>query len=244
MALTEAIGEAQKKAAGAAERAGNLAAGEYTIPDKLKAAALKAYKDNQDIIKPLDVATSQYLTSPQEARTKFQGIFNPFSREELVSKYVSNKSLPMLSLASILGQRMGRFEDVIGTGTRAYQAQTAAAQGAAELARQNLADLLDQYQLEESRRRWEIEQGSTTPSLEDMLDALKGEEGEGEDEHDEDFYSRAVGSIKEIANQAKGTAQNILNAYGIQLPTVSFSPTNTSGGIISKLISGIRGSSW
>jgi len=168
------IEQARTGAETLAKQAGELTTGQYTVGDVLKQKALDAYGASQDIIKPLDVATQEYLTAPQVAREKYADVFDPFARERLTAQYTGQQALPMLSLASILGQRFGRVEDVIGTGTRAYEAQTAAAGQAAQLGRQSYTDLLDEYQIvqqlaqqqwqrqfqesEAQRLKWQVEQ--------------------------------------------------------------------------------------
>lgn len=140
--------EANQRASRLASTSGQLASELPNIGTLLKQRAYDAYSQNQDIVNRLDTATSSYLTSPQVAREKFQGIFNPFTREKLVSQSVANTALPMLSLSSILGNRMGRIEDIIGTGTNAFQAQVAAQQAQAQAAQQSVENLLKQYSYE------------------------------------------------------------------------------------------------
>lgn len=151
--LPENVTQAREAAQSASERAAGSQAASYTIEDELKSKVLDLYSNNQDIIEPLDVATQDYLQAPQVAREQYQDVFNPFARERLVSQYIGNEALPMLSLSSIAGQRFGRVDDTIGAGTRAFQAQVAAEAAAAERARQNYVDLLGEYTaLEELRQ--------------------------------------------------------------------------------------------
>ena len=154
------IEQARTGAQTLAQKAGELTSGQYTVGDVLKQKALDAYGASQDIVKPLDVATQEYLTAPQVAREKYADVFDPFARERLTAQYTGQQALPMLSLASILGQRFGRVEDVIGAGTRAYQAQTSAAQQAAQLGRQSYTDLLSEYQLIQqlAQQQWQRQQ--------------------------------------------------------------------------------------
>lgn len=159
--ITQARESAQALTAGASE----LGAQQHSIGDVLKQKALDAYKANQDIIKPLDVATTEYIQAPSEARAKYVDpgsenyVFNPFQAENLVSQYVSQQAIPMLGLSSILGQRFGRIEDTIGAGTRAFQAQVAARQAKAQQAQQMYQDLLNEYVTGEdmrlAREKWE-----------------------------------------------------------------------------------------
>lgn len=143
--LPASVIQARTAAQEAVSAAGQLGAMEPTISDVLKQKVTEAYANNQDIIKPLDTATQEYLQAPQVAREQYQNIFNPFTREKLVSQYVGNKALPMLSLSNIYGNRLGRVEDVIGAGVRGFQAQTMAQQAKAEQARQFYQDLLSEY---------------------------------------------------------------------------------------------------
>lgn len=137
--------QAREKAQQASEQSGVSGSEQYRVEDVLRQKVIDAYQSSQDIVKPLDVATQDYLVAPQAGREQYQNIFNPFQRENLVSKYVANKALPMLSLSSILGQRFGRIEDTIGAGTRGFQAQAAADQAKAEQARSIYQDLLNEY---------------------------------------------------------------------------------------------------
>lgn len=157
MPLPQEITSAGEKARAYATKAGELAVGEVTVGDALRKKIAEVYQDSQDIVKPLDVATSQYTSAPAVAREKYQDIWNPFSREKLVSQYTGTQALPMLSLASILGQRFGRIEDVVGEGTRAYSAQALAAQQAAQQQRLGYTDLLGQYGTEQDLAQQQFE---------------------------------------------------------------------------------------
>lgn len=183
--LPDEITKARQSAQGASAAYGQAAAGEPTISDVLKQKITEAYQSSQDIIKPLDVATKDYLGAPQAGREQYQNIFNPFQRENLVSQYVGNKSLPMLSLSSILGQRFGRVEDTIGAGTRAYQADVAAKQAAAQTAQQLYESLLNEYTTSEQLRgnqedrtlarekfEWDKKDGGGGGGLADLLPLL------------------------------------------------------------------------
>jgi hypothetical protein len=169
MALPANIEQAKQSSQQATQRVGELTSYGHTVPDVLRQKVQDALNYSQDIIGPLDTATSQYISAPATAREKYQDIWNPFQRESLASQYTANQAIPMLALSSILGQRFGTVEDFLGAGTRAYQAQTGAATSAAELARQEYQDLLGEYQLEKSLEQQLWERGITEKEL-----ALKG----------------------------------------------------------------------
>jgi hypothetical protein len=130
-----------------------MKAAEPMVTDVLRQRVQEAYAQNQDIVKPLDEATQTYLGSPQVGREKYQDIFNPFTREKLVSQYTGNKALPMLSYSNIYGNRMGRIEDILGAGVRGYQASADALLGKAQLAQQAYKDALDEYTTLETLRQ-------------------------------------------------------------------------------------------
>jgi hypothetical protein len=141
------IQSARTAASSAQGRAGELAAYQPSVADAIKQKALEAYNYNQDLVKPLDTATSDYLQSPNVAREKYQDVFNPFSREKLVGQYTQNQSLPMLSLASILGQRFGGIGNIIQSGANAYSAQAGAAQNQANTAQNYYTNLMNEYKM-------------------------------------------------------------------------------------------------
>lgn len=159
------IQQAQQSSQTALKTAGEMASSAYTIPDILKKKINEALNYNQDIVGPLDTATQDYMASPSVGREKYQDIWNPFQRESLVSKYVGNQAIPMLTLSSILGQRMGNVQDFIGAGTNAFKAQASAAENAAKLERQNYEDLLGQY-------KWDYEQTHKGTGTESAKKAL------------------------------------------------------------------------
>lgn len=147
--LPETITQARTAASTATKRVGELSSQSGNIANIVKQKALDAYSANRDVIEPLDKATSEYLASPQVGREKFQDIFNPFTREKLVSQYVGQESLPMLALSSIYGQRAGSIGDLVQSGVGAFEAQTDAADTAAQSARLNYEDLLSEYKITE-----------------------------------------------------------------------------------------------
>src|SRR3990167_7032778 len=154
MPTLQDISSAQTGARNAELESGLAGSESYKVEDVLRQKIIDAYGANQDIVKPLDVATQTYLGSPQAGREKYEPIFNPFQRENLVSQYIGTEALPMLSLSSILGQRFGRIEDTIGAGTRAFQSKVAADQSRAQTTRQSYQDLLGEYEMQQPKYDW------------------------------------------------------------------------------------------
>lgn len=172
--LPAEVTQARQRAQSLLGAAGQMKANEPAVTDVLRQKVQDAYSQNQDIIKPLDEATQAYLQGPQVGREKYQDIFNPFTREKLVSQYRGNLALPMLSLSSILGNRMGRIEDVLGAGVRGYSAATDSLVNQAQLAQQNYQDLFDEFKtLEElNQSSAKLKQGSDSGGL-DIDNLLK-----------------------------------------------------------------------
>jgi len=143
--LPESVTGARERASQLSGVAGEYKAGEISVIDALRAKVTEAYSANQDIIQNLEKAIGEYLPSPQVGREKYQNIFNPFQRESLVSKYTASKAIPMLTGSALLGQRLGRIEDLVGAGTRAFGAESTRAQNQATLAQNQYTNLLAEY---------------------------------------------------------------------------------------------------
>lgn len=173
--LPEDVVQARTRAQQSTASYGEAAAGEPTISDVLKQKITEAYQANQDIVKPLDVATQDYLGAPQAGREQYQNIFNPFQRENLVSQYIGTKALPMLSLSNILGNRMGRIEDTIGAGTNAYKADVLAKQAQAGLDQDLYDKLLSEFTTTEQLKGQAEERQISRERLE--FDKTQGGEG-------------------------------------------------------------------
>ena len=145
MPTLQDVEAARNKASQSAQTASSAASRGYTVEDELKTKLNEAYNYNQDIVKPLDDATSSYLTAPNVAREKYQDIFNPFAREKLVAQYTGQEAKPMLSLANILGTRRGSIADTVNAGTNSYQAYATNLNNQAQLDRQGYQDVYGEY---------------------------------------------------------------------------------------------------
>lgn len=231
--LPEYLTNAQQGAQDAAGTAGQLGSMAGSITDALNTAIQDAYSNNQDIIKGLDTATAGYFQAPSEARVKFQDIFNPFQRENLVSQYTTNKAIPMLSYSSLYGQRMGRAGDLLNAGVGAYESDVAAKRAAADLAQQTYENALTQYQLEEDRRRWDIQQAAANqPSmLEMLLQQLLN--GEGAGEIGDDFEAETPDQPTSQYNAPINTSPNLSNTGNITAYTPPSNNIYNAGGISS-----------
>lgn len=174
MPTPQDITAARETAQGLANTYQGALAGTSSVTQQIKQKVQEAFNYNKDIVEPLNQATTQYLAAPATARERYQDIFNPFTREKLVSQYTANEALPMLNYSSLLGQRMGSTSDIVSSGVGAYQADVGAKQAAAENARQLYGDLMNEYQLYKPAAG-----GSGGSDLSSALSAIFGAFGAG-----------------------------------------------------------------
>jgi len=174
--MADNLEQVRQQSQTASQRALQLSSFEPTVSDIIKQRALDAFNANQDLVAPLDTATGEFINAPKVARERYQDVFNPFTREKLVSQFQTQQAVPVQALSSILGQRFGRIEDIIGAGTRAYQSQSQAATGAATLARQNLQDLLAERESQQNLAL-KLAQMAQEKELKERELSLKGGEG-------------------------------------------------------------------
>jgi len=231
--LPDYLTQAQQGSETAAKDVASISSYAGSMPDALKKSIQTAYQDNADVIGQLDTSTAEYLQAPSEARVKFQDIWNPFQRENLVSQYTSNKAIPMMSWSGIYGQRMGRAGDLLNAGVGAYESDVAAKQAAADLAQQTYENALTQYQLEEDKRRWEAGQAAANqPSmLEMLLQQLLN--GEGAGEIGDDFEAETPSQPTPQYNAPVNTSPNLSNTGNITAYTPPSNNIYNAGGISS-----------
>lgn len=199
---------AQEEAYAAAQKAGQASAGVGQAAQEIKNRLNEAFNYNQDIIDPLDEATAEYLSAPKVARERYQNIFNPFSREKLVSQYTGNKMTPMLSYANILGTRRGNIAEGIEAGSAAYNQYAKNLMADAQLKRQMWQDLYKQEQDELANQisleKLALERQKATQGggmdIGDLLTGLKTFEGLKGDASQAAVARQALRDIEVIKN--------------------------------------------
>lgn len=106
----------------------------------------------------------------------------------MVSQYTANKSIPMLTLSNVLGQRMGSISDIIGAGTGAYQAKATDAANKAKQVQQLYQDIFGEYKFGEEQKmdqmklaleQQKLSQSGSGFDLKDLLGYIKSLEGLG-----------------------------------------------------------------
>jgi len=137
------IQEAQTTAETAATTAAEYQSAAALLPSKLKDAVQGKLNYNKDIIEAKNRAMAEYFKAPSAAREKYQDIWNPFSREKLVTEERAQAYLPFANLTDILKERRGGIADIIEAGTGAFQADVLAKGSAADISRQTYQDKLN-----------------------------------------------------------------------------------------------------
>lgn len=207
MPTLQELESARNNAQTTSANAGQFAAGSYNVESELRKKLEDAYNANQDIVKPLDESTQSYLAAPAEGREKYQDIFNPFQRENLVSQFQGNKAIPMLSYSNLYGSRVGSIADQMSAGTGAYNAQTALAQNQAQQAQQLYQNLFGEY---DADRKFALEQqkaSQTDGGIGDILSTVKTLEGFGPNSSQQSEAKKAdsvLKSIQTISDADKG----------------------------------------
>lgn len=178
----------QQKAQQLEERALQTSVSGITLPDKLRAAVSERFQDSP-LLKQRDSALSTFMTSPDRAREdvaeKVRGgtILSPTQQQSIISARRAADTVPLVSLNDLLNAQFGSMGEIVNAGTRGYQAQIAADQGAAGLAR-NQADsalkaLFDQAGLELEQQKLDLErskaaQANQPSAIESLLMTLLG----------------------------------------------------------------------
>lgn len=188
--IPDEISETRSEAAKLGHKASELGAKAFSFPQKLREAVQKKYNYNKDIIDKQSKAQAEYFAAPAVAREKYvkqpgeEGYVTPQQAESLVAQEKAQAYAPYASLTDILGQRMGSISDIIGEGTGAYQAEVAAAQGAAQVAQQAFNQLLQEYQLGSSLQQQDWQQQYQEEQLANQLAQWEEEQARLEEQTD------------------------------------------------------------
>lgn len=150
--LPSNIIEARTRAEQAGQQAGAYGSQLPTVGDVLKERVTKIFNENQDIFNQFNPAVTNLVEAPGQSYEMFKGVTDPYARERLASGYVATQSLPAMGLASQLGQRVGTTADIVQGGVNAFTAQATAVANAANLARQNYQDILNEFMQQENLR--------------------------------------------------------------------------------------------
>lgn len=144
--MDQQTGGARQAAEQAGQNLANVSGQAGSLPYKLRDALQKKLDYNQDIIGQQAQVEADYIKAPAEARVKYQDIWDPVKREALVAGARAQAWQPYSTLTGVLDQRMGQVSDIVGQGVAGWQDVVNQANLAYQAARQNYADLMNQYQ--------------------------------------------------------------------------------------------------
>ena len=196
-----------------------------TIEDELRKTVGEAIDYNKDLIEMRESTMGGYLKAPAQARARFLSpesehfVLNPYEASTAIADYVASKYVPYATTSALLSARRGQEEDIIGAGTRAFGAQTTAAQAAAEAARRTYQDMLGEYELGEDIRLREAQiaaTGANTRALRDLQELqFAAEQKEKEQELINNMLAGAEQRLGVIAKREGGiTTEDIDKIVG------------------------------
>lgn len=144
MADFSSIEPLEKRATDLESKAVSSAAAGYNLPSQLRSAISERFA-NSPLVGQRDEALKTYLTSGDRAREAVAGkvnsgiILSPTQQQSIIGSQRAADTVPLASINDLLQSQFGTISDLVGAGTGAYQANVAAQQGEAGIAR-NAAD--------------------------------------------------------------------------------------------------------
>lgn len=110
------------------ERAAEFTKQAATLPQRLRQAIGEKFEFNKDLITERAQALGDFFAEPAVAREKYQDIFNPFTREALVTQSREQAGTKARALTDLLSQRGQRIEDIVGRTGEAFAGEVGAAE--------------------------------------------------------------------------------------------------------------------
>lgn len=143
------VEQARQQSQSAQQSATEFESKGYTLADQLR-QAIGAKFGETGIPQATATARANYMAAPAQIRSDIAGqvrggtIFSPSQQQALMASKMGSALVPLSAANIIQSAGYGTLEDMIGAGTRAWQAQTAQKQGAAQLAQTNYANILNE----------------------------------------------------------------------------------------------------
>jgi len=155
MALTDnpQYQQASSKATQLENRAAMTSSAATVLPDMLRKAVSERFQGSP-LVKQREEALQNFLTAVPTARSEMAELVNkpaeeggailsPTQQQQIIAGRRAAATVPLASLNDLLRAEFGGIEDIVGAGTRAYQARAQLEQQQAESARQQSNTLLD-----------------------------------------------------------------------------------------------------
>lgn len=156
------LDQARATAEGAQKTALDYGARGLTLPDELRKALGERYAGS-GMAQDAATARTEFMASAPQARADVAGlvsagnILSPTQQQAILAAKRGAALVPLI--ASNINQEaaFGNIDDLVGAGTRAFQAQTAQQQGVAQLAQSSYSNLLSElFKRAEEERTQEL----------------------------------------------------------------------------------------
>ena len=122
-----------------------LQTGGGTLVAKLKEALNNKLNNNRDLLNQQADTMQNYFNAGAGAREKYQDVWNPFKKANLVQQERSMALRPYDVLSGVLENRMGSVNDIVQSGVQGWQGMTDAAGTRLSGAQSALATALQAY---------------------------------------------------------------------------------------------------
>lgn len=158
----------EQQARQAEQHAVGMGAQAYKLPDMLRQAVTERFQGSP-LYGQREAATEQVMTSGARGREQLAGlaqtgqaITSPTQQQSILAAQRAADVVPLMSINDLLRIQTGGIEGLVGSGTNAFNAMVAQAQGQAQLARQTAGtqwdQLFQQQQFEEQQRQFDLSQ--------------------------------------------------------------------------------------
>lgn len=124
------------------QRSADFAKEAASLPQRLREAISKKWQDNQDLIENRNKSLTDYYTAGATARENYQNIFNPFTREKLVTQFREQAGEKARNFTDLLTQRGAKIEDIVGNTSDLFSGEVNAANILANAAQSRFADAM------------------------------------------------------------------------------------------------------
>lgn len=145
--------EARSSAQTASKTALDAQTGDLTLADQLREALNKKFSTSNPLMAEREQATQNYLTSSTEAPLRVTPrsaggmsdvVYSPLQQANLIQQYRAPGIARLGTLNDLLGLQTGGVDNIIGSTSRASQAQTQGLVNTATLAQQQYKNLLEE----------------------------------------------------------------------------------------------------
>lgn len=141
--------ESSRSQSESATRASSEAAANvYKMPDLLRQAVSERFKASP-LTQQFGGAAQDFLAAIPQERANLanlaqtgQAVMSPNQQQAVLASTRAANLIPLISLNDLLQSQFGKSDELVGAGTRSYQAYAQGLQSQAEIARQKLNDLI------------------------------------------------------------------------------------------------------